>query len=283
MQQKTLKNDLYIEGIGVHSGQKCSVRVKPSRENNGIVFIAIETGVKIIPSCKNVGYTAMCTQIANNHGDTIKTIEHIMAALYGTGITNAIVEISGGEVPILDGSAKIFIEEILKIGVELQQSPRKILKILAPIQAMDGNKYIKAEPDRDFVIKAVYDFTSKGLKTDATEFDFSKNDFIKEIAPARTFGFMADAEVIKKHNLALGASLENTVIYGDNGVPLNSEGLRMENESVRHKILDFIGDISLSQYWMQGRFTCHCSGHSLNNIFLRLLLSNIERYEILSN
>lgn len=282
MQQKTLKDNFYVEGIGVHGGQKCSIAVNPAPENTGIIFISNESGNKIIPNYKNVGCTAMCTQVANDQGDTIKTIEHLMAAFYGTGVTNAVVEVSGGEVPILDGSSVVFAELIGKTGIESQSAPRKILKILKPVQATDGDKYIKVEPYSSFAVKASYDFTAKGLKTNTVEFDFSKNDFGTEIAPARTFGFEADIDMVRKLNLALGASLENTVVYNDEGVPLNSKGLRMDNESVRHKILDFIGDVSLSQYWIQGRFECHCSGHSLNNVFLRLLLSNIEKYEIIS-
>lgn len=282
MQQKTLKDNFYIEGIGVHGGQKCSISVKPAPENTGIIFISNESGNKIIPNYKNVGCTAMCTQVANDQGDTIKTIEHLMAAFYGTGITNAIVEVSGGEVPILDGSAVYFVELIEKMGIESQNAPRKVLKVTESVQAIDGDKYIKVEPYSGFAVKASYDFTAKGLKTDTVEFDFAKDNFWKWIASARTFGFEADIDMVRKLNLALGASLENTVVYNDEGVPLNPEGLRMDNESARHKILDFIGDVSLSQYWIQGRFECHCSGHSLNNVFLRLLLSNIEKYEIIS-
>lgn len=287
MHQTTLKNPFFIDGIGVHRGRDCSVTVKPADEDTGIVFFRSDKGAdgfqneKIIPCYKNVVNATMCTEVSNENGASLKTIEHIMAALYGMKISNAIVEVQGEEIPILDGSSLKFIQLINKVGVEKQSKPKKILRVLKKIKVTDGDKFEEIEPFDDFEIDAECDFEAKGLKTDPVVFNFSKNNFASEIAPARTFGFISEVEYIKKHNLALGASLKNTVVYNDNGIPLNDEGLRFENESAKHKVLDIIGDLALSQYWIQGRMNCFCPSHKLNNILLRMLFASTENYEIL--
>ncbi len=287
MHQTTLKNPFFIDGIGVHRGRDCSVTVKPADEDIGIVFFRSDKGAdgfqneKIIPCYKNVVNATMCTEVSNENGASLKTIEHIMAALYGMKISNAIVEVQGEEIPILDGSSLKFIQLINKVGVEKQSKPKKILRVLKKIKVTDGDKFEEIEPFDDFEIDAECDFEAKGLKTDPVVFNFSKNNFASEIAPARTFGFISEVEYIKKHNLALGASLKNTVVYNDNGIPLNDEGLRFENESAKHKVLDIIGDLALSQYWIQGRMNCFCPSHKLNNILLRMLFASTENYEIL--
>ena len=287
MHQTTLKNPFFIDGIGVHRGRDCSVTVKPADEDTGIVFFRSDKGAdgfqneKIIPCYKNVVNATMCTEVSNENGASLKTIEHIMAALYGMKISNAIVEVQGEEIPILDGSSLKFIQLINKVGVEKQSKPKKILRVLKKIKVTDGDKFEEIEPFDDFEIDAECDFEAKGLKTDPIVFNFSKNNFASEIAPARTFGFISEVEYIKKHNLALGASLKNTVVYNDNGIPLNDEGLRFENESAKHKVLDIIGDLALSQYWIQGRMNCFCPSHKLNNILLRMLFASTENYEIL--
>ena len=285
MQQATLRDSFSISGIGVHKGKECSIIVKPADEDSGIVFFRSDRegngfrNEKIAAHYNNVTNATMCTQISNENGASLKTIEHIMAALYGMKISNAIVEVQGEEIPILDGSSLKFVESIKKVGIQKQSKPRKILKILKKIKLTDGNKFEEIEPFDDFEINAKCDFEAKGLKTDPVIFNFSKNDFAAEIAPARTFGFISEVEYIKKNNLALGASLKNTVVYNDKGIPLNDEGLRLENESAKHKVLDIIGDLALSQYWIQGRVNCFCPSHKLNNILLRMLFSNPENYE----
>ncbi len=287
MQQATLKDSFSVSGIGVHRGKDCSITVKPADEDTGIVFFRSDKGEgefqneKIIPCYDNVANAIMCTQISNENGASLKTIEHIMAALYGMKISNAIVEVQGEEIPILDGSSLKFIEKIKEVGIQKQPKSRKILKVLKKIKVTDGDKFEEIEPYDDFEINVKCDFGSKGLKTDPVVFNFSKNNFASEIAPARTFGFISEVEYIKKHNLALGASLKNTVVYNDNGIPLNDEGLRFENESAKHKVLDIIGDFALSQYWIHGRMNCFCPSHKLNNILLRMLFSSPENYEIL--
>lgn len=276
-----------MNGVGVHRGQECSATIKPASEDTGIIFFKSDVSnegakeEKIIASYKNVKNAMMCTQISNENGASLKTIEHLMAALYGMKISNAIVEVRGEEIPILDGSSLTFVEKIKEVGIQKQSKPRKILKVLKKIKITDGNKFEEIEPFDDFEINAKCDFEAKGLKTDPVIFNFSKNDFATEIAAARTFGFISEVEYIKKHNLAQGASLKNTVVYNDKGIPLNDEGLRLENESAKHKVLDIIGDLSLSQCWIQGRMNCFCPSHKLNNILLRMLFASTENYEIL--
>ncbi len=287
MYQTTLESLFSVDGIGVHKGQECTVTVKPAEEDTGIVFYRSDKGEtgfkneKIEASYKNVINATMCTQVSNENQASIKTIEHLMAALYGMRISNAIIEVVGEEIPILDGSSLKFVELINHVGIRKQQKPRKILKIKKTIKVTDGDKFEEFVPYDGFVIESKCDFAAKGLQTEPVVFDFSKDDFVKEIASARTFGFVSEVEYIKKHNLALGASLKNTVVYNDNGVALNDEGLRFENESATHKVLDIIGDLSLSQYWIQGKMNSFCPSHKLNNILLRMLFSTPENYEIL--
>ena len=287
MHQATLKDSFSLDGVGVHKGKVCSVTVKPADKDTGIIFFRSDKGgsgfqnEKIVASYDNVENATMCTQISNENGASLKTIEHLMAALYGMKISNAIIEVQGEEIPILDGSSLRFVEQISRVGIKRQVRSRKILKVLKKIKVTDGEKFEEIEPFDGFEINAKCDFEAKGLKTDPVTFNFSKNNFVSKIAPARTFGFVSEAEYVKKHNLALGASLKNTVIYNDKGIPLNDDGLRFENESARHKVLDIIGDLALSQYWIQGRINCFCPSHKLNNILLRMLFASAENYEIL--
>ncbi|MBO7641646.1 MAG: UDP-3-O-[3-hydroxymyristoyl] N-acetylglucosamine deacetylase [Alphaproteobacteria bacterium] len=287
MHQATLKDSFSLDGVGVHKGKVCSVTVKPADKDTGIIFFRSDKGgsgfqnEKIVASYDNVENATMCTQISNENGASLKTIEHLMAALYGMKISNAIIEVQGEEIPILDGSSLRFVEQISRVGIKRQVRSRKILKVLKKVKVTDGEKFEEIEPFDGFEINAKCDFEAKGLKTDPVTFNFSKNNFVSKIAPARTFGFVSEAEYVKKHNLALGASLKNTVIYNDKGIPLNDDGLRFENESARHKVLDIIGDLALSQYWIQGRVNCFCPSHKLNNILLRMLFASTENYEIL--
>ena len=277
--QATLENQFSLEGVGGHNGETCQIKVSPANEDSGIIFR--KNGKEIPADYKLVSNTNLCTQISNQNGDSVKTIEHLCAALYGMGVSNAVVDVEGEEIPMLDGSSLEFVKAIERVGVRCQYKPRKVLKILKKVRITDGDKYEEFEPYHDFCVNISCDFEVKGLKTLPEVFDFSKDDFLKEIASARTFGFEEDAESIRKNNLALGASLANTVVYDSSGIPLNKGGLRFANESVKHKILDVIGDMSLSQYWIHGKFNCFCPSHKLNNMMLRLLLSNPENYEIL--
>ena len=281
MLQATLKEPFTLKGLGVHSGKECSVTVYPAEEDNGIIFKLKNSQSVIKGNFSNVSDTRMCTQISNTEGQSLKTIEHLVAALYGLKISNAFIEVNGGEIPILDGSAKPFASEINKIGVKQQSKNRKIIKIIKKVKVTDNEKYEELSSGDSFTFNIKCDFVKKGLLTSEINFDLNKDNFYENIAPARTFGFISDVEILRKNSLALGASLENTVVYDNYGKPMNAEGLRFENESVKHKLLDVIGDLSLSGYWIQGHFSAFCPSHKLNNILLKLLFSNPENYEIL--
>ena len=281
MLQATLKEPFTLKGLGVHSGKECSVTVYPAEEDNGIIFKLKNSQSVIKGNFSNVSDTRMCTQISNTEGQSLKTIEHLVAALYGLKISNAFIEVNGGEIPILDGSAKPFASEINKIGVKQKSKNRKIIKIIKKVKVTDNEKYEELSSGDSFTFNIKCDFVKKGLLTSEINFDLNKDNFYENIAPARTFGFISDVEILRKNSLALGASLENTVVYDNYGKPMNAEGLRFENESVKHKLLDVIGDLSLSGYWIQGHFSAFCPSHKLNNILLKLLFSNPENYEIL--
>ncbi len=281
MLQATLKEPFTLKGLGVHSGKECSVTVYPTEEDKGIIFKLKNSQSIIRGNFANVSDTRMCTQISNTEGQSLKTIEHLVATLYGLKISNAFIEVEGEEIPILDGSAKPFASEINKVGVELQSKNRKIIKIIKKVKVTDNEKYEELSSGNSFTFNIKCDFVKKGLLTSEINFDLNKDNFYENIAPARTFGFISDVEILRKNNLALGASLENTVVYDNYGKPMNAEGLRFENESVKHKLLDVIGDLSLSGYWIQGHFSAFCPSHKLNNILLKLLFSNPENYEIL--
>ncbi|MBQ3564957.1 MAG: UDP-3-O-[Alphaproteobacteria bacterium] len=277
--QKTLGSAFSIEGIGVHSGKICSVKVSPAEENTGIMF---QNSHELFPAIyNNVISTSLCTQISLGNTASVNTIEHLMAALYGMQISNAIIEPEGTEIPILDGSSLRFVELINQAGIVQQKSARKTIKILKKLKITDGDKFEEVIPDESFSISCSCDFQKKGLVTSPVHFDLNKNNFEKEIAPARTFGFFSEVEFIRKNNLAMGASMDNTVVYDDKGQPMNPEGLRMENESAKHKVLDLIGDLSLSGCWIQGKLNCFCPSHKLNNLIVRMIFNSSENYQII--
>lgn len=278
MQQATVKSSFYIEGVGVHSGKTCRISVNPADENTGIVYII--DGSKILARYDNVSDTTLSTKISDGN-TVIMTIEHLSAALYALGITNARIELSSNEIPILDGSAKIFVEHIQQAGVEKQPAKYSTIKILKEISVADDKKYVMLSPDENFIISVSCDFSFKGLNTQPEIFNFQDNDFVENIALARTFGFMKEVEHIRACGLAKGASLENTVVFDEHGVPINVEGLRLPNEPVKHKLLDVIGDLSLAGGVLQGKYEAFCPGHHLNNKLLRKLFSDSANYEII--
>lgn len=290
MWQATVNDEFSVAGIGVHSGKLCCVTIRPALENSGILFV--RSGEKFPADYRKVTSAIMSTRLSFEDGSSISTIEHLMAALYGCGISNALIETDDNEIPILDGSAKIFVEKVSEVGIKIQSVPRKILKILKTITVEDGEKKAIFSPAENFTIEMECDFTAKGLAMEKGSFSFRLDDakilygdilrseFAKKIAPARTFGFMSDVEYLKKNNLALGASLDNSVVFDASGQPINEEGLRFFNEPVSHKILDALGDLSLSGYQIQGKYSAYCSGHKLNNMALHVLFSDPDNYMI---
>ena len=281
LNQKTLKNSFKIAGIGLHSGKQVKMHVHPSEPNTGIVFKRIDL-IKnnyVIPNIFNVSNATLCTTITNEFGVKISTLEHLMGALFGMGIDNAIVEIDNEEVPILDGSAKLFVEAINNAGIKISENPIKIIKIEKTIVFEDGSKKISIEPskislDIDFEIKYVN-------KLIGTQRNFVKvyEDNLKEIYNSRTFCLFEDIEKLKNMNLAKGGSLENAIVVKGDKI-LNKDGLRNEKEFVNHKILDCIGDLFLAGHKIIGKIVCSQGGHKLTNQLLRKVFNDNKNFSI---
>ncbi len=282
LNQKTIKKSVNFRGIGLHSGKPVNICVKPSSPDTGIVFkrIDLKDNNLVYPNFMNVSNTALNTTISNSSGVKVSTIEHLMGALFGIGIDNALVEIDNEEVPILDGSAKIFIEEILTAGLELSNKPIKIIKINRKIEFKNDDKFISIEPsklslDIDFELK----YQNKIIGNQRNKKNVYEDD-LTEIFESRTFCLYEDIEKIKKNGLAKGGSLENAVVVKGEEV-LNSEGLRNSKEFVNHKILDCIGDLYTSGYRMIASIRCSQGGHYLTNNLLRKLFENKDNFSII--
>ena len=282
LNQKTIKNSVYFSGVGLHSGKPAKICVKPSSPDTGIVFkrIDLKDNNLIYPNFMNVSNTALNTTISNSNGVKVSTIEHLMGALFGIGIDNALIEIDNEEVPILDGSAKVFIEEILTTGLELSNKPIKIIKIHKKIEFKNGDKFISIEPsklslDIDFELK----YQNQIIGNQRNKKNVYEDD-LTEIFESRTFCLYEDIEKIKKNGLAKGGSLENAVVV-KGGEVLNSEGLRNSKEFVNHKILDCIGDLYTSGYRMIASINCSQGGHYLTNSLLRKVFDNKENFSII--
>lgn len=279
MHKKTLRRSVHIEGIGVHSGKSCSITINPAPENTGILYK--KCGNEIESKYSNVSGTTMCTTISNKSGDSVAVIEHLSAAFYALEISNAVIEVNGDEIPFLDGCCREFIDAITSAGIVAQEAQCKILKVSKSVKIEDASRWASISPAESFVINLTCDFTAKNLASAPFSFDFAKDDFTKDISAARTFGFLSDVEFLRKNNLALGSSLENTVVFNNDGKPINKGGLRYENEHVRHKILDIVGDFSLSQYRIIGQYDGFCSGHQINNMLLFELFKDESNFEII--
>ena len=268
--------------MGLHSGKPAKICVKPSNPDTGIVFkrIDLKDNNLIYPNFMNVSNTALNTTISNSNGVKVSTIEHLMGALFGIGIDNALIEIDNEEVPILDGSAKVFIEEILTTGLELSNKPIKIIKINKKIEFKNGDKFISIEPsklslDIDFELK----YQNQIIGNQKNKKNVYEDD-LTEIFESRTFCLYEDIEKIKKNGLAKGGSLENAVVV-KGGEVLNSEGLRNSKEFVNHKILDCIGDLYTSGYRMIASINCSQGGHFLTNSLLRKVFNNKDNFSII--
>ena len=282
LNQKTIKNSVSFSGIGLHSGKPAKICVKPSSPDSGIVFkrIDLKDNNLIYPNFMNVSNTALNTTISNSNGVKVSTIEHLMGALFGIGIDNALIEIDNEEVPILDGSAKVFIEKILITGLELSNKPIKIIKINKKIEFRNGDKFISIEPsklslDIDFELK----YQNQIIGNQRNKKNVYEDD-LTEIFESRTFCLYEDIEKIKKNGLAKGGSLDNAVVVKGEKV-LNSEGLRNLKEFVNHKILDCIGDLYTSGYRMIASIHCSQGGHYLTNSLLRKVFDNKDNFSII--
>jgi len=279
--QKTISKQVEFKGIALHSGLESIVKIIPADDNYGIVFkrIDLEKNNIIKANFKNVSSARLCTTIQNSFDVNISTVEHLLAALYITGIDNALIEINASEVPIMDGSSKEFVETILKIGVKEQRAKRKYLKILKKFEFNEGKKFISIEPNQNSLnvdFQLVY--SNNVIGKQRNQINFSDKDLFN-VYTSRTFCLFEDVEQIKKIGLAKGGSLDNAIVV-KNDMILNSTGLRNSKEFVNHKILDLAGDFLLSGYRVLGSITCIQGGHSLSNLFLRTLLKDKSNYSI---
>ncbi|MDO8938676.1 MAG: UDP-3-O-acyl-N-acetylglucosamine deacetylase [Methylicorpusculum sp.] len=284
IKQRTLKNTIRATGVGLHTGDKVYVTLRPAEPNTGIRFrrVDLDEPVTIIASPGNVGETTLSTTLVQD-GVKISTIEHLLSAFAGLGIDNAIIDLSAAEVPIMDGSAGPFVFLLQSAGVEEQDIPKQYLRIKRSIRVEEGDKWAAFEPFNGFKVTFTIDFEhpafAEHLKT--AVMDFSSTTFVKEVSRARTFGFMKDIDMLRQNNLALGGSLDNAIVVDDDKI-LNEDGLRYADEFVKHKILDAIGDLYLLGHTLIGEFVGYKSGHGLNNKLLRTLLDNKDAWEMVT-
>ena len=280
--QKTISKKISFEGVGIHTGIQTKLNILPAPPNSGIVFkrTDLKNNNFIVPSIFNVASTNFCTTISNEFGAKVSTIEHLMGALFGLGIDNALIEINNDEVPILDGSAKIFIEKILSLGIKVSDSPIKIIKINKEVTFSDGERFISIKPSTlnleiDFQLK----YKNKVIGDQKNKVKVYEDD-LSDVYNSRTFCLFEDIEEIKKKGLAKGGSLENAVVVKNNEI-LTPEGLRNKKEFVNHKILDCIGDLYTSGYRIVASITCSQGGHYLTNKLLRKLFQNKDNFSII--
>ncbi len=281
LKQKTIKEKVKFEGVGLHTGQSVSMTVVPSKPNTGITFkrVDVKNNNIVIPNVFNVSNAVLCTTISNDHGVLVSTIEHIMGALYGLGIDNAVIEIDAQEVPIMDGSAKVFVDKFLEVGFDISEIPIKLIKINNKVEVKDGLKYISIEKTNvsleiDFEIK----FENSFIGNQRKKINIYEND-LSDVFNSRTFCLYEDIENLRNMGFAKGGSLNNAVVVKNNEL-LNKEGLRNNLEFVNHKILDCMGDLYLSGFKIVGSIECSQGGHSLTNRLLRKVFLDKRNYSI---
>ena len=282
LNQKTLKAPISFNGVGLHTGKEVLMTIYPAKPNSGITFkrIDLQKDNIIVPDVYNVSNASFCTTITNESGASVSTIEHLMGAFYGIGIDNAFIEINNQEVPILDGSAKVFVEKILSTGIEISKTPIKIIRIEKEVNFSQGKKNISIKPSKlslDIDFEIIYKNSLIGTQRNVV--DVYKSD-LNDIYNSRTFCLYEDIEKLKSINLGLGGSLDNAIVVKDENI-LNKEKLRNEKEFVNHKILDCMGDLYLSGYRILGSLVCSQGGHNLTNQLLREVFSDDNNFSIL--
>lgn len=282
IRQRTLKNVIRATGVGLHTGEKIYLTLRPAPVNAGIIFLRTDLGesVEIEAKAENVGDTTLSTTLTNDSGVRVSTVEHLLSALAGMGIDNAYIDVSAAEVPIMDGSAGPFVFLIQSAGIVEQDAPKHFIRIKRSIVVEDGDKWVRFDPFEGFKVSFCIDFDHPAFKgrSQEAEIDFSTTSFVKEVSRARTFGFMGQLEHLRARGLAMGGSLDNAIVVDDFRV-LNEDGLRYEDEFVKHKILDSIGDLYLLGCSLIGAFSGYKSGHALNNRLLRALLADESCWE----
>lgn len=284
IRQRTLKNVIRATGVGLHTGEKVYLTLRPAPVDAGIVFrrIDLEPAVELRAKAENVGDTTLSSTLVE--GDIrISTVEHLLSAMAGLGIDNAYVDLSAAEVPIMDGSAGPFVFLIQSAGIVEQEAPKRFIRIKKPVRVEEDDKWVQFEPFNGFKVSLSIDFDHPVFtgRSQLSEIDFSTTSFVKEVSRARTFGFMSQLESLRSRNLALGGSLDNAIVVDDYRI-LNEDGLRYEDEFVKHKVLDAIGDLYLLGHSLIGAFSGHKSGHDMNNRLLRTLLADEQAWELVT-
>lgn len=274
--QHTLKSIAHVTGVGLHSGEKVQLWLRPAAPDTGIVFhrVDLDPPVSIPASPEAVRETRLCTGLERD-GVKIATVEHLMSALAGLGIDNVHVDVDGPEIPIMDGSAAPFVMMMLEAGIEAQAAPRRFLRVLKPVEVREGDKWVRLEPYLGFRLEFSIAFEHPAIRASQTRavVDLSEHAYPRFVARARTFGFVHEVELLREMGLAQGGSLDNAIVLDEYRI-LNPEGLRFPDEFVRHKILDAIGDLYLAGHPLLARYVAHKSGHALNNQLLRALMAD---------
>jgi UDP-3-O-[3-hydroxymyristoyl] N-acetylglucosamine deacetylase len=281
VQQRTLKDSIRATGIGLHSGDKVYMTLRPAPTNTGVVFrrLDLPEPVDVPATAANVTETMLGTTLEHG-GAKVATVEHLLSAMAGLGVDNAFVDLTAAEVPIMDGSAAPFVFLLQSAGVEIQNAPKKFIRVVERIEVTEGDKWVRLEPYDGFRVNVEIDFDHPALRKhrQAMSLDFSTTAFLKEISRARTFGFLRDLEVLRTRDRTLGGSLDNAIVMDEYRV-INEDGLRFRDEFVRHKVLDALGDLYLLGSCLIGEFSGFKSGHRLNNLVLRRLLEQPSSYE----
>jgi len=281
VKQRTIKESIRASGIGLHSGEKVYMTIRPAPQNTGIVFrrIDLDQPIDIPAKAQNVSHTTLGTTIEYKN-IKVATVEHLLSAMAGLSIDNAFVELTAAEVPIMDGSAAPFVFLLQSAGIDTQTANKKFIKINKTVEVRDGDKIARLSPYNGFRLNMDIDFEHPVFKmnSQSVSIEFSVTSFLKEISRARTFGFLRDLEILREKDLTLGGGMDNAIVLDEYRV-LNEDGLRFRDEFVRHKILDAIGDLYLMGASLIGEFNGYKSGHNLNNLLLRELISSPDSYE----
>jgi UDP-3-O-[3-hydroxymyristoyl] N-acetylglucosamine deacetylase len=284
LKQRTLKTTIKTTGVGLHTGARVEIVLRPAAPDTGIVFHRVDLAVPVtLPAdALHVGDTRLSSTLTHD-GASISTVEHLMSALAGLGVDNLHVDVAGPEIPIMDGSAGPFVFLLQSAGIVEQEAPKRYLRILSPVEVKDGDKWARFEPYNGFKLDFTIDFPHPmfGSENRNVVIDFALHSYVKEVARARTFGFMQEVEAMRAAGLGLGGSLQNAIVLDEYRV-LNSEGLRYDNEFVKHKVLDAIGDLYLLGHPLIGQYTAFKSGHGLNNAVARALLARPDAFELVT-
>ncbi|MDN7124341.1 UDP-3-O-acyl-N-acetylglucosamine deacetylase [Pseudidiomarina terrestris] len=285
MKQRTIKQSIATTGVGLHKGNKVQLTLRPAPANTGLVFrrVDLKPAVDIRADAELVRDTRMCTCLINDDNVRVSTVEHLLAAVAAMGIDNLIIEVDSHEIPIMDGSSHPFIYLLQSAGIETQGAAKKFIRIKQPVRVEEGDKWAELLPHNGFRIDFAIDFDHPAIAdtNQVVSMDFSTSSFMKDISRARTFGFMKDIEFLRENNLALGGSFDNAVVLDEFRI-LNSDGLRYDDEFVKHKILDAVGDLYMGGHAILGHLRAFKSGHALNNQLLREVLQHQEAWEFVT-